>query len=118
MKPFIKWAGGKRWLTEHQLLDSLHHATGLAAMRARANLQVMVGLRNAKLTKEQRGHVVIVVLSGVHQLFVVMAPQHMTHGCRFDELWTCTNDRQDSGHAEGERAAKLNGLPERHARLR
>ena len=51
---------------EHRGLERLQHARRLAAVAARADAEIEVGLRDAELGEEDVGHRRVVVLAGVH----------------------------------------------------
>src|ERR1700747_1751002 len=58
-----------RALAEQHTFDSLQHLAGLDAMRTRTDTEVHSGLGQVKSLKENAGHFVVIMLSGVDQHF-------------------------------------------------
>ena len=53
-----------------RLVERGHDARGLHGMARGAHFEMEVGVRNLKVAKELRRHMVVVVLPGVHQSHV------------------------------------------------
>ena len=62
-------------------------------MRAGPDAQVHVRRRDLEAVEEDAGHLVVVVLPGVHEDFLVPLPQLAADGSRLDELRPRADDR-------------------------
>ena len=75
------WLLGKQYvLNRHQ------HRTGLSPMRPRADAQVYIGRRNFQAIEKDAGHCVVIMLTGMHQNFLVALAQLPAQRGSLDEL--------------------------------
>jgi hypothetical protein len=83
-------------LLEKDLLDALQGHRRLLAMRAGADLQVVLGVLDAQLAEEDPAHAVVVVLPRVHDDLVrVDGRQGAAHRRHLDELRPGADDGED-----------------------
>ena len=93
-----------RALEEQHVLDAAEHGRGLIPVRAGPDAQVDVGRRDLEPVEEDAGHLVVVVLPGVHQDFLVALAELAAQGGRLDELRPRAHDG-DELHGRPSRAA-------------
>ena len=73
----------------------LQHRAGLAAVRAGTDIEVHVGRGKLQAVEEDAGHLVVVVLTGMHQDLLVPLAQLPAHRGRLDELRPRPDDGDD-----------------------
>ena len=77
--------------------DLLEHASGLRAVAAGTDAELIPGFGNAELLEEDIGHVLVIVLASVDEDFLAaghLAQQARDDG-RLDELGACADDGDD-----------------------
>src|SRR5215831_6925196 len=85
------------WRLLHKnLFDRFKHTTGLGSMGSRTNPEMIVWRRDLQFIKEERRHLIIVVLPRMDDDFLVPLPERTTHRRKLDELRTCSYNRCDS----------------------
>src|SRR5439155_19369733 len=84
-----------RTFSQEEGFDAAEHRGGLSAMRPGANTEIHVGRRNLEAIEKDAGHLIVIMLSGVHQDLSVARAESSTDGCRFDELWPGPYNRYD-----------------------
>ena len=77
---------------QQHVLQARQDLGGLPAVRAGADLQVVIRGRDAQLIEERLRHQVVIVLAGVHQDFLVPFPQPAAHRRSLHELRACAHD--------------------------
>ncbi len=79
-------------LARQQALERLEHARGLGRVGAAAELEVVLGPRQAELGEEDLGELLVVVLAGVDQHLLRFLAQPVGHRRRLDELRPVPDD--------------------------
>ena len=86
----------RRALGHQDLLNLVQHGTRLAPMGSGADLEIAIRPGDIEFTKEDLGHLVIIMLTGMNDVFLNAGrPQGATHRPRLDELRACTDDSED-----------------------
>ncbi len=82
-------------LSDQYRFQLLEHLPGLLAMRAGADAQMVIGLRQIEFLEENVGERRVVVLARVHQHLIAPASQLSTEGGSLDELGAGADDGDD-----------------------
>ena len=83
-------------LLDHHLLEGDEHAPRHGAMRPASHFEIAIGAPNSHLIEEDLRHPIVVVLTGMHEVFVDRRLlECSSHRPRLDELWACANDCED-----------------------
>ena len=95
-----------RLLPLEDVFETAHHLRGLPGMTAGSDSEVVVRPRHVQDVEEHVGHVLVVVLPGVDQNFLMMLSDLPAHRRGLDELRACADDARDL-HGPRERARRL-----------
>ena len=88
------------------VLETVHHLRGLAGMTRASDSEVVVRPRHVEDLEEHVGHVLVVVLPGVDQNFLMMLSDLPAHRRGLDELRACADDARDF-HGPQQRAHRI-----------
>ena len=84
-----------RLLPLEDVFETAHHLRGLPGMTAGSDSEVVVRPRHVQDVEEHVGHVLVVMLPGVDQNFLMMLSDLPAHRRGFDELRACADDARD-----------------------
>ena len=81
-----------RPLLQQYFFDGRQHFARHGTVASAGNAQIIVRLGNIQFFKEDIGHIVVIVLPGMHQHLLCLLPQQSGHHRRFDKLRPCAHN--------------------------